>query len=176
MFNKKVSNKLKKLNLKKEDYELIVSTCGNYICRHKAFGCDLNYYKLFNLSPQNSLHIFQDSKKESVTTMNPFMDAIVISVNYTTKLCQIHKFHPWAFTQVIMLNQMYDIRPNFDLYNVFRTDGTKVTKFEELRVGEEFIAISKQSFHGVTKNGYFSEDFPIHMILRWAKPYNVRIL
>lgn len=176
MFRKKLSDILSKLSIPKEEKDLAVSLYGNYTCKYHPFGECLNYYSLYALKNSNhSVYVFQDGIEKTVINMNPFSDATIISREWSSGLCQIHRFHPSAFTEALMFENIEDIKPNFNLYNIFRSDGSKVSNFDQLRNREEFIAISKETFSGLTINGYFSENNPIHMIVRWSKSSNKNI-
>lgn len=170
MFKKKVRDVLRKLNLTSNEYNLIVSLYGNYICHSKPFKGKIDYHDLYKLTYHNSVYVFQNKDEKTVLNMDPFSNAIVICRDWSTKLCKIYEFNPQAFTQVLVLRNIDDIKYNFNIYTVVTPDGNKISRFEDLRNCEEFIAISKQSFCGRTKYGHYTDEYPIHMLLRWRKP------
>ena len=176
MFKKKLKNVISKLHFS-EKIDLAITLYGENLCNRSAFGDCLNYYTLYNLKDDNhGIYVFQQGEEKTILNMDPFCEAIVILKDYRTKLCQIHKFRPLAFTEIILLKNMSDIKPNFQRYNIFRADGSKVFSFEELRSWEEFFAISKDTFTGTINNRYFSKEHPLHMMLRWGMSINKNIL
>lgn len=168
MFKRKIRDVVPKVYMSKEEYGFIVANYGELDCKNKAIGKNLNYYDLYKLkeNPNNFIFVIQDSKEKNIYNMDPFKEAFVIFRDFSNK-CRIYKFIPTAFSCVILLKNIEEIKENFELYNVFFPDGKKVNLYEELEYRKEFFAISKKTFSRNRKSATQS----IHMILRYCPFY-----
>ena len=103
-------------------------------------------------------------------TIEPNVGVVTVPDDRMEKLKNMYepnKFIPTAFSCVILLKNIEEIKENFELYNVFFPDGKKVNLYEELEYRKEFFAISKKTFSGNRKSAIQS----IHMILRYCPFY-----
>ena len=167
MFKKTLEEVVRQLDIPKEEQELIIHAHKGWKCQARP-GKILNYYELYNL--EASKRVYQDGKEKTIFTMNPFKFAeVVICTYWENNRTVVHEFGPYAFSQTLELQRKEDIKENFDLFNVFLVDGTKVTRFEELEDQSEFFATSKDTFFGETQSGWAPSEHAIHMNLCWRK-------
>lgn len=119
------------------------------LCNH-AF--HENYPKMCIIQGNKKLRYNQrfESSPHPCYQISPFQNALIIaSLNdLTGEPVRIFKYEPAILKNPIYLNDLYELEPNFDLYNVFIKSYDTVVlvkNFEQLSPEDEVFCISKDS-------------------------------
>ena len=135
-----------------ENFRHFVNDYGNLKCRFPSITLDQNisYYELFKKSQNHVFHFFQNGKRLSFNDIDPFESALCVGYKRIRKHYSSAEVFRYGgrrpFEEVLIVHDTFLLLRQFENFHIFRTDGSRVDKLENVPSHEELLAISKKSF------------------------------
>lgn len=135
-----------------ENFKYFMKDYGNLKCRFPSITLNQNitYYELFQKSRTHSFHAFQNGKHLNFDEMDPFESALCVCFKRIRKHYSSAEIFRYGgrrpFEEVLVVHDTFLLLRQFDNFHIFKTDGSRVEKLNDMPDHEELLAISKEAF------------------------------
>lgn len=143
---------------------------GKWVCNSPAeIRGTLNYYQLHQ-KRNGAMRYFQDGKIcYSLSELDPFKDALIVHfLGFPLAKAEVFEYRQHPFEEVIILEDIYFLSRQFENFDIFKEDGTKVYDNELWNLDQNMVAVSKKTLNYDKRDDVQSMD--IHVVMRYITP------